>query len=575
MNISMRDLRILGLSVVMLFLLSYTVYSSSREDLSGKALPPIIFVKQVPVDHTGGTIADIFTNIQGANPAADQPIGGGLFRLDPDGTLTDLTPYDHVAVRDPEISYDGTHVMFAMKRGARAKWKIYEMTVDGQDLRVLRANDDANYWDPAYLPDGGILFLSDRLELIARANDNIPENKLPEGQLFVMDADGNNIQTINANPHGTFNPQLSQSGQIVFTQWDLVDLRENASLPPDGMSYSRFLIWEAYIDGSREGHPIFGAHLVQDFAGGFTEMRELPDGDMIATFTKPEFSYGAGSIVRFTPRGMQDEQSYTWLTSEEHYTREASNTAGRYRSPYASLDGRIIASYAPGMVWDDGSGDVPDFDLVLLDETGEHTVLYSDPDFWDWQAVFVEPKEAPQIAEPLTIEGYERYGIINTYDVTVRNRNVDHVVNGDAQPDTGLDEAVAVRVFELGRPIAPYAGGSGDQELQFRYVGEAPVWEDGSFAAVVSARTLILWELIDEDGNVLVRERALSELAPGEVRSCGGCHTPDNFEGRVSNMALQNPTNLTMLDVDRDDDGIVDLIADYLGGSEQIVTGKP
>ncbi|MEO1287065.1 MAG: hypothetical protein AAFV93_04800, partial [Chloroflexota bacterium] len=396
-------------TIAVLMILVVSVLQAETETVEQ---PSIIFVKQTPVDHTGGTIADIFTNIQGTNPREDQPVGGGLFRLDADGTLTNLTEsFGQVAVRDPEISFDATRVIFSMKIGALGVWDIYEMRVDGTEVRKI-TNGQANSWDPAYLSDGRIVYLSDALDLIARRNQNLPDSHLSEGRVYVMNADGSNAQPINFNPNGSFNPLLSQSGQIIFTQWDLRDLRPNPTAPPDGESYSRFLLWEMLVDGSREGHPIFGAHLVEEFGGGFMEVRELLDGsgDMIGTLTQSLDTFGAGAIVRFTPRGMQDAQTYDYLTPSTTYSAGTTNLNGRYRSPYPLPDGRIMASYADGAVFN-GRG-TPNFDLVILDDEGGHQLLYGDPDFWDWQAVAIVERPAPLITEPMALDDSVSYAIV-------------------------------------------------------------------------------------------------------------------------------------------------------------------
>jgi|GEM_PF-4521729 len=550
--------------VLALLLFATVSFSILQAETDTSTLPPIIFVKQVPVDYTGGTISDIFTNIEGTNPRLTQPVGGGLFRLDPDGTVTNLTAnFAQVAVRDPEISFDGERVLFSMKVGAMGTWQIYEMSVDGTNLRQI-TQSTANNWDAAYLSDGRIVYLSDALDLIARENLNLPAGHLSEGRVHIMNADGTNSSPINYNPNGSFNPILSQSGQIIFTQWDLRDLRFSPEDPPDGVSYSRFLVWEMMVDGSREGHPIFGAHLVDDFGGGFTEVREVMDGsgDMIATLTQVEHTFGAGAIVRFTPRGAQDAQSFEYLTDSTAYTETVEFSGGRYRSPYPMPDNRIIASYADGTVYN-GYG-TPDFDLVLLNEDGTHAVLHDDPDFWDWHAVAVVSRSAPDITEPMALDSDLNYAIVNTADVELRNRNAETVSIGDFQPLIAPGEAAFVRIHILTRPPAPYAGGDpSNQEPSSRVLGTVPVEEDGSFAAIVPAGAMLVWEVLDADENVLVTERVWQEFAAGEVRTCGGCHTPDAGGGRSSNLALQNPVNLTAYNVDQDENGQVDLLELY------------
>lgn len=556
----MKRFLILLITIILFLAISF---DSARITADTSELPSIIFVKQKPVSYTTGTISDIFTNVAGENPSTAQPIGGGLYRLDPDGTLSNLTNLENVAVRDPEISYDAKRVMFSMKQGVRGKWQLYEMNVDGSNLHRVSATN-SNDWDPAYLPDGRILLVSDRLDAIAIANQNLPEDYLPEGKLFVMNADGSHIELINSSPHGTFNPFLASSGRIVFTQWDLNDLRANPEDPPDGISYSRFVVWEVTIDGSREGHPIFGEHLIQDFHGGFTEAREIWDGSgqMVATMTQALYTFGAGSIVRFTPRGNPNQVSVDWLTPPESYNSYGESPIGRYRSPYSLNNGTVIASYAPGAVYN-GMG-TPDFELVVLHDDMTHTVLYNDPEFWDWQPVAIEARPVPQIAQPATLAGYERIAIINAMDVELRDRSADTVPNGDYQDLIAPGTAAFVRIFSLDRPPSPYTGGDpNDQALREHLIGEAPVAEDGSFAAVVPARTMLKWDVVDKEGNVLVTERVWQELAPGEVRTCGGCHTPPTGNGRTTNLALANPANLTSFNLDKNNDGVVDLLNDY------------
>ena len=73
-----------------------------------------------------------------------EAIRGNLYRLDPDGTETNLTQRNDVAVRDPEISWDGTRVVFSMRQGAdTSPWQVWEVGVDGGGLRKVSQ-------DPAY-----------------------------------------------------------------------------------------------------------------------------------------------------------------------------------------------------------------------------------------------------------------------------------------------------------------------------------------------------------------------------------------------------------------------------------------
>jgi hypothetical protein len=59
-------------------------------------------------------------------------------------------------------------------------------------------------------------------------------------------------------------------------------------------------------------------------------------------------------------------------------------------------------------------------------------------------------------------------------------------------------------------------------------LGEAPVYEDGSAAFEVPARTPVYFQAIDAAGHVVQTMRSWSTLMPGEVFGCVGCHEDKN-----------------------------------------------
>ncbi len=116
--------------------------------------------------------------------------GGNLYSLvpaSPDGKLTNLTNLESGDVADPEISYDGLKVLFSMRKNSSDDWHIYEMNVDGSNLRQL-TNSSADDFDPTYLPNGKIIFTSNRPGFIDEYNRQSAE------VLHRMNADGSGHQ---------------------------------------------------------------------------------------------------------------------------------------------------------------------------------------------------------------------------------------------------------------------------------------------------------------------------------------------------------------------------------------------
>jgi len=119
--------------------------------------------------------------------------GSGIFVLSParpDGKLTCLTSAlktDGI-YRDPDVHWDGDHVLFAYKADRPTGTHIYEVRADGSGLRQFTHGpyDDV---DPCYLPDGRIAFISTRTERVTLCH-----NAFTVSNLFTMNPDGSNIR---------------------------------------------------------------------------------------------------------------------------------------------------------------------------------------------------------------------------------------------------------------------------------------------------------------------------------------------------------------------------------------------
>ena len=73
-----------------------------------------------------------------------------------------------------------------------------------------------------------------------------------------------------------------------------------------------------------------------------------------------------------------------------------------------------------------------------------------------------------------------------------------------------------------------------------RVLGTVPVEEDGSARFKAPAGKVLYFQALDEDFNELQRMRSVTQLQPGETRSCVGCH-----ESRASTPPTKQPIALT------------------------------
>ena len=183
-------------------------------------------------------------------------------------------------VQNPEVSYDGKKIVFAMncpadntsKIGAvpacTGAWNIweYDMTVGGLTggtFRRLTATGNADV-EPTYLPAGrGYVFTSNRqtkssvnqaLGRSYKARDEYERETV--FNLHTMDADGGNVTQISFNQSHDRSPTVRQNGDIMFSRWDHVGGRNHFKVfraKPDGTDL--FVLYGAHSEGNSFLHP--------------------------------------------------------------------------------------------------------------------------------------------------------------------------------------------------------------------------------------------------------------------------------------------------------------------------------
>jgi hypothetical protein len=183
-------------------------------------------------------------------------------------------------VSDPEVSYDGKKIVFAMRcptsntstigdqPACTGRWNIWEYdTTEGglahgtfRRLTSSSSDDDA---DPAYLPGGrGFVFTSNRQLKSSRqalgrtyfALDEYERERVMN--LHTMDADGGNITQISVNQSHDRNPVVRPNGDIMFSRWDHVGGRNHFKIfrvKPDGTDM--FVLYGAHSEGNSFLHP--------------------------------------------------------------------------------------------------------------------------------------------------------------------------------------------------------------------------------------------------------------------------------------------------------------------------------
>ncbi|MBM4091376.1 MAG: hypothetical protein FJ276_18420, partial [Planctomycetes bacterium] len=137
-----------------------------------------------------------------------------------------------------DLSFDGQRVVFAYADHTppRERWQffLYEIGVDGSGLRqITGTNKDplagaggrmtvlSEDYDPCYLPDGGLAFISTRNQGGVRCHNG--DRYCPTYLLYRCDADGSNVRQLSFGEANEWDPVVMPDGLILWTRWDYIN----------------------------------------------------------------------------------------------------------------------------------------------------------------------------------------------------------------------------------------------------------------------------------------------------------------------------------------------------------------
>jgi len=461
----------------------------------------------------------------------------------PDGKLTRITHLTDGEVFDPEPSYDGRRILFSMRRDGEDWFNLYEIGADGVGLLQL-TDGPFNDVSGVYLPDGRIVFVSDRAGYLEEYHEERTET------LWIMNGDGSNIQQLTFNPGTVFDPAVLRDGRILFSLWDTFML----NIPPAD-KHETYLM-TVRPDGAEENH-FFGAGRYRFFdrerhSGiAYTQAGEMPDGTiLVQTEMGPSTldpSRGMTPIEALWPvfPGTTSVQ-FGGATHRVHLSPTGSRS-----TPYPLPDGRFLFS-----------GTLPgarDLGIYVADPKTRLTELvFNNPTTseFDPRPILLE-RPRPRVLPPkgdfagtqdrVAVTGRARFTVLSC-------RRSD-----DPQQEEVLHRARYLRVVEV-LPTAVTT--SSHTSLATRILGVAPLLRDGSAYFEAPANTPLYLEPLDAAGRRLqfewdrpetsvpvgsrqiLMEMSYITAAPGEMKSCSGCHAPQDEAARqpgyVAALALRH-----------------------------------
>jgi len=468
-------------------------------------------------------------------------------------------------------------------------WNIwqYDLTTDALS-RVIASDLNAEFGQdtsPTYLPDGRIVFSSTRQQAnqALLLDEGKPQYQgLDENRdqiasvLHVMNADGSDIQQISFNQSHDMDPMVLSSGKILFSRWD--NVANNNSIN----------IYQMNADGSGL-EIVYGRHShateLTAEALQFTQLTEQPSGQLLAALRPFVSNNWGGEYVNIDIANYIDNTmpvaSQSGLNGPAQQSALFDNIVidgsispgGVFSAVYPLWDGsqRMLFSWSQCRIYDPeqvlAEGEVPtilpcDAELITNPQVQAAPKLFGlwmfDP-IENTQLVINVPEEGQFYTEVVAMQGRAFPADAQQaveFDQDLANNDLGRVHIKSVYDFAGIDvteQGIAVLADPTQTPIADRparflrvvkavsiptrevrdfdnsAFGRSRNQLMREIIGYVPVEPDGSVLFDVPANVPLAFSVLDENAKrVSARHQNWLQFAPGEVRTCNGCHNQDS-----------------------------------------------
>lgn len=476
------------------------------------------------------------------------------------------------AFLSPELSFDGKKILFAYTEAEGYKpkvlapedergffnysgmetsftdkncWHIYSVNIDGTGLTQL--TDGAfNDFDPCWMPNGKIAFISDRRGGFGRchlsANGGAPWYTYT---LHRMNADGSKMERLSHHETCEWHPSILHDGTIVYTRWDYVDRGFFQAHHP----------WTTMPDG-RNVLSLHGNYPKNWKDRPCMEMniRAIPGSDKLSSLAAAHHGQTYGSIVMVDYKVDDDDamSPVQLITPDERFPETEYGYFCRnacYSTPYPLSEDYYLCVFGypepfPKFSNREPQLSVENYGVYLLDAFGNLELLYRDDKISSLDPIPVKARPTPPIIPDLV----EPYQVNMNYKRTNTSRE-EQIPVAEAQMDKKEYEPSVVSIMNVYETRRPFPEGTKIKELRIIQVlpkanpgrhnpaigygveknarvvlGTVPVEEDGSACFYLRPYIPVFFQCIDEEGNAVQSMRSEIYTASKEQLSCVGCH---------------------------------------------------
>ena len=439
----------------------------------------------------------------------------------------------------PDLSFDGRKIAFAWNNITDRAYHIFTVNVDGSDLTQLTdgiinfnapalANSSFNDFDPCWLPDGRIAFLSERRGGYLRCSAARP---LMTFTLCSMKSDGTDILPISYHETNEWNPSVDNDGKIVYTRWDYVDR-------DDCVAHH---IWTCYPDGRDPRSPHGNYPSPLSYAdkdkrdgrrarpNGEWNIRAIPGSNKYLATAAGHHTHSFGELVVINPN-IQDDGAMSQVKGITVNRSDWPDAAGDYGTAWPLSENFYLANYRE--------------DIILLDRFGNMELICPKSAL---------PAGADKLVHPIPLKARPKPPVIPTATYQGERAGAEHseatisvinVYDGDRTMPAGT-KIKWLRVIQIIPQLQPVMNqpkiGYASESLVRMPLGVVPVEKDGSAYFKAPAAKEFFFQLLDERGLAVRSMRSATYVHAGEKLSCVGCH-----ESRTSSPRIPSETPIAI-----------------------------
>jgi len=406
------------------------------------------------------------------------------------GRVTILLQTDEGCIRDPKVHYDADKILFAWRKQGLRNYNLYEMNVDGGGIRQITSGPYDDY-EPEYLPDGGIVFVS------TRARRWVGCWKTQVGTIHRCNGDGSGIQMLSCNIEHDNTPAVLPNGKILYMRWEYVDRSQ--------VEFHH--LWTMNPDGTQQ--EIYYGNEVS--WGVFLSCRAIPNAEQVLGIHSPGHGvndhYGHPSFFsnKYGPDDSRGRRDIMFPDDKK----------GWMADPWPLSTGTILAAekYKSRLV------------VVIKNREDHRYTAHRIYEIKDNRQKWITQSPRPILKRPRERIIADRSSAASPTGTQIvvdiyQSQNFQGIKRGDIKKLLIL-ETLPKPVNFSGGPDTLTMLGSFNLE---RILGTVPVEPDGSAYFTLPADRPVFYVALDENDLSARRMQSFTCVRPGETMACIGCH---------------------------------------------------